>query len=204
MNQGIYAITNIKSNKTYIGSTINFKRRWRNHKTRLQRDAHNNPHLQYSWDKYGETAFEFGILEYLDNPEELRLAEQFWINIYRLEGKNLYNIALTTDCPMRGRKHSEETCQKMSKAKLGHSVSKETSHKISVGSKGKHVSLETRDKMSAAKAKNYPAFRNEHTNEIIPAGINLNALCREQSLNLGHMHGVITGRRHHHKGWKLL
>lgn len=94
MNSGIYIIQNSEDAKVYIGSTANLEKRWGQHKSTLRGGYHGNSHLQCAWNKYGEFAFEFGILEYLNNPEELRLAECFWINIYQGEGKELYNIAV--------------------------------------------------------------------------------------------------------------
>jgi len=60
---GIYCIRNTKNNKFYIGQTIrSFKKRWKEHRDNLNHPnpkKHHNPHLQASWDKYGEDAFEF-------------------------------------------------------------------------------------------------------------------------------------------------
>ena len=113
MQSGIYIIINNKTGRSYIGSTTNFKQRWQNHKTRLRRGAHDNPYLQHSWNKYGESAFEFKVLEYLNKPKEIYLAEQFWMDVYRLEGKELYNCGLVACSPMLGRSASDETKQKI-------------------------------------------------------------------------------------------
>lgn len=32
----------------------------------LNRNVHNNKHLQNAWNKYGEESFEFNVLEYCD------------------------------------------------------------------------------------------------------------------------------------------
>ena len=151
VSAGIYAITNIKSNKVYIGSAINLKKRWSLHCSALRRGVHHNPHFQCSWNKYGETAFEFGILEYLDSPEELHLAEQFWMDVYREEGKELYNYGLAARSPMLGRPCSEETRRKISKAHKGKTLSEEHRCKLSISHKGKKLSEETKRKMSEAR-----------------------------------------------------
>jgi len=116
MQSGIYILINKKTDKCYIGSTINFKQRWQNHRARLQRGVHDNPYLQHSWDKYGKESFEFGILEYLDNPKELHLAEQFWMDIYRLEEKQLYNCGLCATSPRLGCFASDKTKRKIGTA----------------------------------------------------------------------------------------
>ena len=146
ITSGIYSVTNIVTCKAYIGSTQDFNQRWIEHRSELQRNVHGNSHLQHSWNKYGESAFEFGILEYLDNLDELVKAEQFWMDVYREEGKELYNFGLAADNPMRGRKHTEETKHKMSV--ISQNCSEETRRKIGIASAGRTVSEETRHRMS--------------------------------------------------------
>lgn len=150
MNSGIYLITNIENNKVYIGSALDLKKRWMLHCSALRRGVHHNSHLQFAWNKYGEDAFEFGVLEYLDNLEELHLAEQFWMDIYREEGKELYNYGLAARSPMLGRSRSEETRRKISEAHKGKTLSEEHRRKISKIHKGKTLSKEHRRKMSEA------------------------------------------------------
>ena len=40
MSSGVYIITNIINNKIYIGSTINFSKRWKKHKQHLNNNKH--------------------------------------------------------------------------------------------------------------------------------------------------------------------
>lgn len=89
---GVYIITNKVSGAVYIGSTRNLASRGAAHRHSLFWGEHANKHLQSAWDKYGKDAFTFGTLEYQDDPEQLRLAEQFWMDIYRIEGKRFYNF----------------------------------------------------------------------------------------------------------------
>lgn len=49
----------------------------------------------------------------------------------------------------------------------------------------------------------YPAFIHNTTDEIIPAGKNLAALCRRYGLRDSAMHHVKTGKHRQHKGWTL-
>jgi group I intron endonuclease len=77
---GIYTITNIINNKIYIGYTINFLQRWSVHKHELKRNIHHNIHLQNAWNKYGEEAFEFEILE--ECEEQFLVSEEhYWCTI---------------------------------------------------------------------------------------------------------------------------
>ena len=59
----IYMIINVINGKFYIGSAWDYKRRISQHKSELRHGKHANSYLQRSWDKYGEEAFEFKILE---------------------------------------------------------------------------------------------------------------------------------------------
>lgn len=70
---GVYVITNIHNNKKYIGSSMNIKKRWANHKFHLRRNTSKNRHLQNAWNKYGENAFAFSILEIM--PPDLTKME---------------------------------------------------------------------------------------------------------------------------------
>lgn len=178
---GIYIITNTKNSKVYVGSTVNFEKRWGEHRSRLQKGSHVNPHLQLSWNKYGEKAFVFDVLEYLDDSDKLIKTEQLWMDKYRKEGKELYNIALAADNPMRGRAHSEET-----------------KRKIGDGNRGKKLSEETRCKIRKARRnQSPPALGHKHTKESrqrmseAQLGKVVSAETREKlrKANLGKKHG---------------
>ena len=88
---GIYQILNKNNEKRYIGSTSeSFKKRFNLHKHHLRNNKHKNSHLQYSWNKYGEDAFEFSILEICSDKLEVLDREQEYINSFDFE--ELYNI----------------------------------------------------------------------------------------------------------------
>ena len=78
---GIYSITHLASGQRYIGSSRNLRCRLWTHRSKLRKDRHNNLHLQRAWNKYGEQAFKFEILEIcLDSPAVLIVREQAWID----------------------------------------------------------------------------------------------------------------------------
>ena len=60
---GIYMITCTTNKKIYIGSTCNLYNRRRDHFSALRQKRHGNPYLQRAWNKYGEQAFTFEVLE---------------------------------------------------------------------------------------------------------------------------------------------
>lgn len=93
MNSGIYKILNNITNKCYVGSTKNFDIRWNQHLKNLKNGRHSSIKLQRSFDKYGENAFSFHIIEYVEYEKNLIIdKENYWI--HNLNSKsNGYNIA---------------------------------------------------------------------------------------------------------------
>ena len=49
MKIGIYKIFNKENNNTYIGSSVGINKRFINHKSKLNKNKHHNPHLQNAW-----------------------------------------------------------------------------------------------------------------------------------------------------------
>jgi group I intron endonuclease len=115
---GIYKILNIINNKVYIGSAIDMKKRWRDHKWHLNHNKHHNSHLQSSWNKYGANLFKFSILlECL--VDELLIKEKELILEYNsFDNKYGYNVN-DPEHMFLNRKHTEETKKILSEQKLG-------------------------------------------------------------------------------------
>lgn len=157
----IYCIENTVNHKKYVGLTKDVSERWRHHKHDLRRGTHVNKHLQSAWNKYGENAFKFYILE--EVPEaDLREAEIAWIKkldafhsgynktaggdgqrerfLTDAERKHLSEINLGERNPNYGLKRSAETKRKMSDAMKGKQhgpMSEAHRQAISRGNKGK-------------------------------------------------------------------
>lgn len=60
---GIYKWTCTTTRKIYVGSAVNLRMRWYNHKTSLRKNKHVNSLLQRAWNKYGEECFVFEVIE---------------------------------------------------------------------------------------------------------------------------------------------
>lgn len=152
MKSGIYKIINILNNKFYIGSSVDLKKRFREHIRRLKRNTHHCVYLQNSFNKYGENNFKFEIIEYCDILE-LKIKEQYYLD-------NLfphYNTSKSSRCPMQGRKHSLETLEKFKFRNYSHGqdhylfgkkMSKEHIENMLKAREGYRHSEETKNKMS--------------------------------------------------------
>jgi group I intron endonuclease len=97
----IYKIINTANNKFYVGSTTNTKERFRTHRNRLRKNRHHSQHLQAAWNKYGEQAFVFHVIESVPEGESLQAAEDVWLAEH--VGKDYcYNKSRYSATPMRG------------------------------------------------------------------------------------------------------
>lgn len=111
---GVYEILCNVTQKVYIGSSRNIRKRLHNHINSLRKGVHHSTHLQRAWDKYGEDNFELGILEKftseLGDAEQVE-REQYWLDHKKCyEQKYGYNI-LRQAFSLSGFKMSDETKQ---------------------------------------------------------------------------------------------
>ena len=89
---GIYSITNIKSNKKYVGQSINIKKRLMSHLSELERNQHYSTKLQADYNLYGSSIFKISILEKIDPKKYDKQAlnqlliekENKWLNTINL------------------------------------------------------------------------------------------------------------------------
>lgn len=134
MASGIYQIVNIIDGKSYVGSAIDTRKRWWEHLCLLRKRSHHSIKLQRAWDKYGESRFQFVVLEQVDEPKLLVMREQFWIDEKRAATTLGYNICPTAGSHL-GLKRSAETCARISESKKNPSI--ESRHRMSVAQLGK-------------------------------------------------------------------
>lgn len=96
-SSGIYQIRNIKNNKRYIGSAINFKSRMNVHFSLLRRNKHHCRYLQNSFSKWGEENFVFEILDFVESEIERRFVEQKYLTLFFSELYNTFSNATGFD-----------------------------------------------------------------------------------------------------------
>ena len=226
---GVYEIVNLVDGRAtaYVGSSIDVRRRWWQHRNKLNKGIHNNNHLQRAWDKYGEAAFEVCVVEEVDNTSQLLEREQFWLGRYLESRGSCYNevenagggsLGLTHSVESRrkiseankGRKHTAEHRRHHAEAIRGRPLSTEHRRKLSVSTKGRpshlkgtELAAEHKHKIGESCAKLYPVFRHQETGETIPAGMNLAKMCREQGLCPAGMCRVKNGVYKQWCGWRI-
>lgn len=98
----IYKITQIGTDKCYVGHSTEQTKRWWEHRNLLRHGKHHSYYLQNAWNKYGEDAFLFEIIEEcLDEDKVLR--EQYYIDALN----SCYNSAPAAGS-MRGYRFTDE------------------------------------------------------------------------------------------------
>lgn len=93
--KGIYSILNNVTGKYYIGEAVNLNRRKICHFSELRKNRHKNDHLQKSFNKYGEEAFVFTVIEENEKftQEELYTLEAYYVMKYNSFAHG-YNLTL--------------------------------------------------------------------------------------------------------------
>lgn len=118
MNSGIYKITSPSGN-FYIGSAVNFHKRWMQHRSGLRRNVHHANGLQNACSKYGLENLEFEKT-IICAPEHLEFYEQLCLD--RLKPKynssKVAKILFGSKRPevsarMMGKRHTPEAISRM-------------------------------------------------------------------------------------------
>lgn|SRR5258708_2557122 len=213
-SSGIYKIICTPTGKIYIGSAINLRNRWNEHLKGLRHNAHGNSKLQRAWNKYGEEAFVFEVLELVLFPDLLTAREQYWFNKMQPFDEKGFNLARVAGSSL-GRKYSQATLEKMSNSHRGqpsafrgrkHSPESleemSNSHRGRVPpNRGQHYSPEIRERMRSAAANRMKTliFTDPDGTEYTVTGIG--QFCKEHHLIKHHIMEVANGECKQHHGW---
>lgn len=76
---GIYKISFETSTDTYVGTSLNIRRRLQAHMVDF-RKGKNSPKLQEAWNILGESLMRFEVIEYVDDPVKIYEREQYYID----------------------------------------------------------------------------------------------------------------------------
>lgn len=112
----IYVIENTNSGKFYIGRTNDPAARKRGHFSELRRGIHGNPRLQASFNKHGEAAFEFKVVDSASS-DSIHGKEAEWFAAFDCNKDYLYNCHFETfGGPKIFKPHTPESAAKISEA----------------------------------------------------------------------------------------
>ena len=160
LSAAIYQIKNLQNGRVYVGSSVNLKKRWKEHRNDLKKGSHHSQKLQNAWNKYGEESFEFSILEAVFDKTKLLEQEQHWIDLLCATSRVNYNISTVAGSPMAGRSPSPETRVKLAEAMrgnkhgIGHKWTDEQRAHMSASRTGQKRTPEQRARMSEAQRGN--------------------------------------------------
>jgi group I intron endonuclease len=88
----IYKIYNKITGQYYIGSTLNSKRRFRQHIVMLEKNKHPNKKLQNSFNKYSLDSFSFEILESFETISKELIIEKEQYYLDTLDLNKCFNL----------------------------------------------------------------------------------------------------------------
>ena len=69
-SMGIYRIRNTQNGKSYVGFSLELQAKINRHKAELIFGSHRNSELLNEWKAFGESSFEFEVLDELDFDEK--------------------------------------------------------------------------------------------------------------------------------------
>ncbi|MBV8342197.1 MAG: GIY-YIG nuclease family protein [Gammaproteobacteria bacterium] len=212
-SSGIYQIRCKRTGKIYIGSAVNLRVRWENHRRNLRSGTHHNPYLQHAWRLYGEIAFEFVVLE-LTAREALLETEQRWIeqthcidpgvgfNI-KLEATSAGDGVARTWVGFRDPEGNPVMIVGLTDFCRCHGLDYRSMHRLAQGrSKLKSYKGWTHERSVRRRAyiKTHSGFIDPNGCPVAPIR-NLAAFCRAKGLEGSHMTALASGRIVSYRGW---
>lgn len=145
----IYCYINEINSKCYVGQTVDFEKRKREHLYRAKNSIHNMCFYN-AIRKYGIDNFRWEILCECNSKEELNEMEKYYIKLYNTKAPNGYNLTDGGE-GMFGFKHTDKAKKKMSESHVGIKRTDETKKKISETCKGNKHTDDTKKKISESK-----------------------------------------------------
>ena len=88
---GVYRISNISTGRYYIGYSINIKRRFVVHQSKLKKNCHDNIFLQRAYNLDGKDKFKYEIIHICNTEKEAKDIELQYLTNLSIRDK-LYNL----------------------------------------------------------------------------------------------------------------
>jgi GIY-YIG catalytic domain-containing protein len=213
---GVYQIRCKQNGKIYVGSAVNLRWRWHSHRRDLGNGVHVNPHLQSAWNLYGETSFEFSVLEYVEEHRLLR-TEQLWIDKTGCTDRRVgFNIKLDATSAGEGVGLTWEGFRDPAGNPVTITNLHDFCRRNGLDFPSMHRLWKGQSKLKSYRGWTHSnsvrqrEFIKTHEGFVDPNGRpvgpirNLAAFCREHGLDNTHMTAVASGRIVSHRGWTHL
>lgn len=167
---GIYIIRNNINHKIYIGSAVNFRKRFNGHSSALILNKSENHKLQNFVNKYGIDKLSFNLIEIVEDKNKLIEREQFYLDLFKSYNREIgFNISPTAGNILgvkMPQSHKDATSKRMrgTTMMLGKKHNVETIKKCKIASKKRWI--DNYDKMykacleGASKRKGKPQWIN--------------------------------------------
>lgn len=194
----VYKISFTNYHKIYIGSSIRWPYRKREHLYDLENKKHHNVYLQRATNKYGIENIIIEPLEFCLDYKSLLEREQFWIDSFKSTNKK-YGFNLVKMVRSSGT--------------VGYKYTKKQRKKISLKSKERMTDKKERDKLSMTVTSR--AIKGAYGGNFIPKTFtlfspsgqkteiyNLSDFCRQNDLDYPKMIKVNQGEIIEYMGWK--
>lgn len=201
---GIYGIYSEVNDTIYVGSSLNMRRRTKQHKTDLKCNRHPNTHLQRAYNLYGVDEFQFVILELTDiaDKDHVHALEQKWLDYCTSNYKGVYNgrpIAEST----RGYHHTEDAKEKIRQNSKKYMNRPEVKERYSALTKERMSNPEEMQKHldRITKVWNVTLYDPEGNPHFVEK--NLKQFCLDNGLFFSNICRVLKGEQPHHKGWRI-
>ena len=207
---GIYCIEHVDSEKKYIGSSVNIKRRLSVHHQCLEKGNHINKYLQNYYNKYKSINFSCYLVEQVNDENLLIAKEQYWINHFKSYDTEFgFNYGECAQNPFLGMHHTEETKQKMRELRYKYNYSPTPKHRETLSRlfKGKKLSEERCEAIRLGatlahdKEKRFIKLISPSGDVIERTGIR--CFCREFKINRRSLQHLLAKKIPHHKGWRV-
>ena len=170
ITSGVYSIEEVSTGRKYIGSSVDIRKRWREHKRQLESGTHHSKFLQRCWSKRGPENFTFKLLLICAREDTVFYEQQVLdatrpkFNSVPTAGSMLGYLHTAASrakmsasrpkdfSPMKGKSHTEESRQKISEGRKGKGGGKRPAYwieNLSRAQKGRVILPAHRAKISA-------------------------------------------------------
>jgi group I intron endonuclease len=202
----IYEFVNNINQKVYVGQTVDFKKRIRDHRFNYNKGIKNtlfyNALRKYGWENFSITIIE-ECSDKLLNEKEI-----YWIEEKKSLYPNGYNIleggnqARHTDISKqklsegrKGMKFSESHIENLRNSHLGYVMPEEQKRKISESNKGKVFSEETKNKLKYSQPHRREVGRFDIEGNLIIKYESVKDAALDLNCHSGHISGCCNGKR---------